>query len=183
MNRIVIASEILKIAKELMAIEFDTDAEKKEYQQEHEVRPGTKLTVKQNKKSPPRKKWDTPEHQERMHNYRVDAISKDHPKVKDMDRESQELALNLHGAAEMLGNVEGDRYGLGVEHDWKTNDLLEHWKKQVDDLHGKLSGKGHGETSKGILDKARQYSYDTKKKMYDKHDEAVFRSKDYKPAH
>jgi len=46
MNRIVIASEILKIAKELMAIEFDTDAEKKKYQQEHEVRPGTKLTVK-----------------------------------------------------------------------------------------------------------------------------------------
>jgi hypothetical protein len=46
MNRIIIASEILKIAKELMAIEFDTDAEKKKYQQEHDVRPGTKLMVK-----------------------------------------------------------------------------------------------------------------------------------------
>jgi hypothetical protein len=54
MNRIVIASEILKIAKELMAIEFDTEAEKKKYQQEHDVRPGTKLTVKKDKgtKSP-----------------------------------------------------------------------------------------------------------------------------------
>jgi hypothetical protein len=54
MNRVVIASEILKIAKELMAIEFDTKAEKKKYQQEHDVRPGTKLTVKKDKgtKSP-----------------------------------------------------------------------------------------------------------------------------------
>jgi hypothetical protein len=49
MNRIAVAQEILKLAKELMAIEFDTDAEKKKYQQEHEVRPGTKLTVKKNK--------------------------------------------------------------------------------------------------------------------------------------
>jgi len=59
MNRVVIASEILKIAKELMAIEFDTDAEKKKYQQEHEVRPGTKLTVKEGEKeisSPDQKK-------------------------------------------------------------------------------------------------------------------------------
>ena len=181
MNRIIIASEILKIAKEVMAIEFDTDVEKKKYQQEHDVRPGTKLTVKQNKKSPPRKKWDTPEYREMSHKFSVDAISKDHPKVKDMDRESQELALNLHRAAETLGDVEGDQYGLGVEH--KRKDLIEYWKKQVDDLHGKLSGKGHGETSKEILDKARQYRYDAKKKMYDKHDEAVFRSKDYKPAH
>jgi hypothetical protein len=29
-----------------MAMEFDTEEEKKKYQQEHEVRPGTKLTVK-----------------------------------------------------------------------------------------------------------------------------------------
>jgi hypothetical protein len=53
MNRIVIASEILKIAKELMAIEFDTEAEKKKYQQEHDVRPGTKLTVKKTDKKAP----------------------------------------------------------------------------------------------------------------------------------
>jgi hypothetical protein len=52
MNRIIIASEILKIAKELMAMEFDTEEEKKKYQQEHEVRPGTKLTVKKTDKKP-----------------------------------------------------------------------------------------------------------------------------------
>jgi hypothetical protein len=46
MNRVAVAQEILKIAKELMAMEFDTEEEKKKYQQEHEVRPGTKLTVK-----------------------------------------------------------------------------------------------------------------------------------------
>jgi hypothetical protein len=59
MNRNIIASEILKIAKELMAIEFDTEEEKKKYQQEHEVRPGTKLTVKKDEKeisSPDQKK-------------------------------------------------------------------------------------------------------------------------------
>jgi hypothetical protein len=50
MNRRVIASEILKIAKELSAVEFDTEDEKKKYQQEHEVRPGTKLTVKEKEK-------------------------------------------------------------------------------------------------------------------------------------
>jgi hypothetical protein len=33
-----------------MAIEFDTEEEKKKYQQEHEVRPGTKLTVKEDEK-------------------------------------------------------------------------------------------------------------------------------------
>jgi len=49
MNRIAVVQEILKLAKELMAIEFDTEAEKKKYQQEHEVRPGTKLTVKKDK--------------------------------------------------------------------------------------------------------------------------------------
>jgi len=58
MNRIVIASEILKIAKELMAIEFDTEEEKKKYQQEHEVRPGTQLTVK--RKETPEKGPATP---------------------------------------------------------------------------------------------------------------------------
>jgi hypothetical protein len=46
MNRIAVAQELVRLAKELTAIEFDTEAEKKKYQQEHEVRPGTKLTVK-----------------------------------------------------------------------------------------------------------------------------------------
>ena len=49
MNRIAVAQELVKLAKELMAIEFDTEAEKKKYQQEHDVRPGTKLTVKKDK--------------------------------------------------------------------------------------------------------------------------------------
>jgi hypothetical protein len=49
MNRIAVAGELVKLAKELVAIEFDTEAEKKKYQQEHDVRHGTKLTVKKNK--------------------------------------------------------------------------------------------------------------------------------------
>jgi len=38
-----------KIASELvlMSMEFDTEAEKKKYEQEHDVRPGTRLVVKE----------------------------------------------------------------------------------------------------------------------------------------
>jgi len=42
-----VAREILKLARELMAMEFNTEEEKKKYQREHDVRPGTKLVVKQ----------------------------------------------------------------------------------------------------------------------------------------
>lgn len=63
MNRIAVAKEIVKLAKELMAIEFDTEAEKKKYQQEHDVRPGTKLTVKKNKGT----KSQTPERTPSQH--------------------------------------------------------------------------------------------------------------------
>jgi hypothetical protein len=63
MNRIAVAGELVKLAKELMAIEFDTEAEKKKYQQEHEVRPGTKLTVKKDKKP----KLQTPERTPSQH--------------------------------------------------------------------------------------------------------------------
>ena len=49
MNRIALATEILKLAKELVSMDFDTEAEMKKYKQEHDVRPGTKLTVKKDK--------------------------------------------------------------------------------------------------------------------------------------
>jgi len=51
MNRIKIAKQLLVLAKSLVSMEFDTEEEKKKYQQEHEVRPGTKLTVKKGKPS------------------------------------------------------------------------------------------------------------------------------------
>jgi len=52
MNSIKIAKQILILAKQLMAMEFDTEEEKKKYEQEHDVRPGTKLTVNKTEKSP-----------------------------------------------------------------------------------------------------------------------------------
>jgi len=55
MNRILIAKQLLILAKHLMAMEFDTEEEKKKYQQDHDVRSGTKLTVK---KSEPKGKSD-----------------------------------------------------------------------------------------------------------------------------
>lgn len=56
MNRI--AVELLKVARELLSMEFDTEEEKKKYQEEHDVRPGTKLEVKkqeQKKQTPSQK--------------------------------------------------------------------------------------------------------------------------------
>ena len=50
MNRATIATEILKIAKELVSMDFDTEEEMKKYKQEHDVRPGTKLKVKKSEK-------------------------------------------------------------------------------------------------------------------------------------
>jgi len=52
MNRIALATEILKLAKELVSMDFDTEEEMKKYKQEHDVRPGTKLKVKKDEKSP-----------------------------------------------------------------------------------------------------------------------------------
>jgi hypothetical protein len=52
MNRIALAGEVVKLAKEIVSIEFGTEAEKKKYQNEHDVRPGTKLTVKKKSQTP-----------------------------------------------------------------------------------------------------------------------------------
>jgi hypothetical protein len=52
MSRLFFASEILRAAKEVVAIEFDTEEEMKKYKQEHAVRPETKMTVKKTEKSP-----------------------------------------------------------------------------------------------------------------------------------
>jgi hypothetical protein len=50
MNRLLVAKELLRLAKELVSMEFDTEEEMKKYKQEHDVRPGTKLTVKKDKR-------------------------------------------------------------------------------------------------------------------------------------
>jgi hypothetical protein len=52
MNRVAVAQELVKIAKSLVAIRFDTEEEMKKYKQEHEVRPETKLTVKKTEEKP-----------------------------------------------------------------------------------------------------------------------------------
>ena len=50
MNRKMIANELLKLAKELLALEFDNKEQMEKYKKDHDVRPGTKMTVKQDKK-------------------------------------------------------------------------------------------------------------------------------------
>jgi len=45
-----VAHSLMKLAKQLVSMEFDTEEEKKKYQEEHDVRPGTKLTVTKSEK-------------------------------------------------------------------------------------------------------------------------------------
>ena len=45
MNKKTLANELVKVAKMLVGIEFQTEEEKKKYEQEHDVKPGTKLEV------------------------------------------------------------------------------------------------------------------------------------------
>jgi hypothetical protein len=46
MDKAKVASELLKLAKALTAMEFDTKESLEQYKKNHDVRPGTKLTVK-----------------------------------------------------------------------------------------------------------------------------------------
>jgi len=49
-----VANELVRIARSLVSLEFDTKEEMEAYKKEHKVRPGTKLTVKKptDKKKP-----------------------------------------------------------------------------------------------------------------------------------
>jgi len=55
MNEVRIASELVRLAKSLLSMEFDTKEEMEDYKRDHEVRPRTKMTVKkQEKKDSPK---------------------------------------------------------------------------------------------------------------------------------
>lgn len=45
MNRQIIAKELLKMARDLLSMEFNSQEEKDNYVKKHDVKPGTKLTV------------------------------------------------------------------------------------------------------------------------------------------
>jgi hypothetical protein len=53
-----IIREILSVSKDILALEFDTEEEKKKYLREHKVNPKTKLVVKKKEKKTPKKKDD-----------------------------------------------------------------------------------------------------------------------------
>ena len=55
----VIASELVKIAKGLVSMEFDTEEEKKKYQREHKVRHDTQLKVKPKSKDNPKEEEES----------------------------------------------------------------------------------------------------------------------------
>jgi hypothetical protein len=46
MDKILVANEILRAARDLTSIEFKTKGEMEKYKAEHDIRPGTKLTLK-----------------------------------------------------------------------------------------------------------------------------------------
>ena len=55
MNRKALAKELIKVASSILAIEFDTDDEMKQYKKDHDVQPGTKMTVKETDKETDKK--------------------------------------------------------------------------------------------------------------------------------
>lgn len=69
-QNIKVAKQLLVLARELLSMEFNTEAEMKKYKQDHDVRPGTKLTVKktegkpsgQAQTTPAKPKQNVPEH-------------------------------------------------------------------------------------------------------------------------
>jgi len=115
MDRLIIASEILKIAKELTAIEFDTEAEKKNYQQEHEVRPGTKLTVKEGEKP------SAPAPAPAKHDFSHGTFYSQRPKLKD--------------AVEKAKGIVSEMEKLEAESEKKKNEYLEQYDKSSRAVH------------------------------------------------
>ena len=51
MDKMKVASELVRVAKALMAVQFDTKKEMEQYKEDHDVRPGTKLEVKKDDSS------------------------------------------------------------------------------------------------------------------------------------
>jgi hypothetical protein len=69
MKRKRIAQELIKLARSLVSMKFDTEEEKKKYQQEHNVRPGTKLTVKKPSVKAPAKETNKADQEKALTEY------------------------------------------------------------------------------------------------------------------
>ena len=109
MDRLIFAGEILKLAKELVSMDFDTEAEKKKYEQEHEVRPGTKLTVKKDEKP------SAPASAPAKHDFSHGTFYSQRPKLK--------------GAVEKAKGIVSEMEKLEAEAEKKNNDYHEQYDK------------------------------------------------------
>jgi hypothetical protein len=128
MDRIKVANELVRLAKSLMAMEFDTDAEMKKYKQDHDVRPGTKLTVKKTEEKKPA------------------GGSKIHPNGNAFKRVldkggrgglSKEEDAKLQDAAKVLGSDDEDIKTIGQVR-LEISDDLKHADKKDSDVHSQL---------------------------------------------
>lgn len=115
MNRIKVASRLLKLARHLVSMEFDTDEEMKKYKQEHDVRPGTKLTVKKTeggKISIPEKNKPTNKTEHR----KTDDAFWNSPKKSTMDIGSDAVTVDKQvypdGSFSVHPTVQNGRYGI-----------------------------------------------------------------------
>ena len=89
------AMSLLKLAKRLLSVEFDTQKELDKYKKTHDVKPGTKLTVKRAPKTDDLKKivdeyatpdrWESKEDQ----NKALDGVEKSFKKRKDITRQQR----------------------------------------------------------------------------------------------
>lgn len=101
MNKTKIASELLVLAKELLSMEFDTKEQMEQYKRDHDVRPGTKMTVK---KETPVKKDSKPSDKESKAWERVVEKGVLHPTDhfdKKSEKEKKEILKPL---VESMGN-------------------------------------------------------------------------------
>jgi hypothetical protein len=162
MNRVAVARELVKLAKSLMAIEFDTEYEKKKYQQEHEVRPGTKLTVKKDKK---------PSGQAPI---KTTAPVKHGPflGLKEHHRAFKESLLEIQGALSQLsdGDVSPDRASSLAESIGRDLSKLiqggkgEHFSESLLEIQGAIAQIAEGEVSgRDAVDLAKNIEMDLSK--------------------
>ena len=125
MDRLIFAGEILKLAKELVSMDFDTEAEKKKYEQEHEVRPGTKLTVKKDEKpSAPAAPSSAPA----KHDFSSEGFYSQRPKLKGAVEKTR-------GAVAEIEKLEAAKVGKRKEHD-ELWDKTSREVKSIRDKHG-----------------------------------------------
>jgi hypothetical protein len=170
MNERKVASEMLVLARELLGMEFDTKEEMDDYKREHDVRPGTKMTVKPgNTDSDERAKFF--EHKSKNTDNSREKLLKHltkHPEITPKTHTIHEYAPN-HGEHPEYNYSEHGGYTLTPRPNAKPYKNEKVVTKMWDDI-GRGSEKHSKKVTGELLVLARELlglEFDTKKEMDD----------------